>query len=653
MSLRILFLVLCFSTQLFAQRVDSGVIDLSQVDFSSRGPVLLYGDWLFEWQEFTEKFTDKTVTVPGSWHRYGHPLLGYASYGVTVILPHSHRGLSLHIPVVNAAAHVIINGERLASIGRPGPDESSYEAKFSGTLIAIPEHFDTLNIVLQVANYTYFSSGLPRTPYIDDTPSIVNAMGRTNGVENFFAGSLIALFVYQLILFALYRKGKPYLWLSLICLMVALRALIVHGGSFLLPALMPFVSWDIWKKIEFGGVYAIIAFFPLYVYHLFTDAAPKIPMWIFVAIAAVLCAITLVTPQHVYGSLLDVAHFSLLGGFVYAIYSITKAWRSGNRDARVIFFGVIASFPFILGEILKNSAVVYFNIQLNYLVELGVLVFLLFQVYLLASHYASSYREMEKLNQGLERAIAERTNELQMANTVKDRLLSVVSHDIKSPLNSLKGILQLYHRGALDEKEFQEFTRRVESDLNRTALLVDNILYWTASQLKGLPVKIERLDLHQMIHENISLVETVAAAKKLRINNNVSPSFKVNADRHILNLVLRNLLFNAIKFSYEGGSIDVGVSATGTGTDVYVKDHGKGMDQAKVTRLMEQQTLTSESGTYNEKGTGVGLALCRDYLADIGGALLVESEKEKGSKFIIRLPEHAPTEKALTENLSS
>ena len=78
-------------------------------------------------------------------------------------------------------------------------------------------------------------------------------MNRSNGIENFFAGSLIAMFVYQMILYFLYHRGKPYLWLALICLGVALRALIVHGGSFLLPNLFPFVSFEIWKKLEFGN----------------------------------------------------------------------------------------------------------------------------------------------------------------------------------------------------------------------------------------------------------------------------------------------------------------------------------------------------------------------------------------------------------------
>src|SRR6185369_15506185 len=162
--------------------------------------------------------------------------------------------------------------------------------------------------------------------------AIFEYKNRINGVENFFAGSLMALFVYQLILYFLYHRGKPYLWLGLICLGVALRALIVHGGSFLLPNLFPQVEWEYWKKIEFGSVYAISALFPLYVYHLFSDQAPKWPVWIFVGVGVVLCATVMVTPQYVYGRLLEVCHGILLLAFIYAVYSIRRAWKAGSSD---------------------------------------------------------------------------------------------------------------------------------------------------------------------------------------------------------------------------------------------------------------------------------------------------------------------------------
>jgi signal transduction histidine kinase len=320
------------------------------------------------------------------------------------------------------------------------------------------------------------------------------------------------------------------------------------------------------------------------------------------------------------------------------VYSISKAWRSGNEDAKIILFGVLASFPFILIEILKNSILLGLNFEFMYLVELGVLVFLLFQVYLLANHYAKAYKNLEALNLNLERVVEERTNELVTANTVKDRLLSVMSHDIKSPLNSLRGILQIFNMGAINQQEFVELTRQVEGDLNKTSLLLENILFWTASQLKGIDVKVEKFNVHQLVEENLHLFKSIADSKKITLSHNTPIKFEVVNDRNILNLVLRNLLANAIKFTFDGGLVDIRVTTTDKHFTLQVIDSGIGMDRGTIENLLSSESTMSTSGTKNEKGTGLGLLLCKEYLHKTGGQLTVESTPGKGSTFTIQLP---------------
>jgi signal transduction histidine kinase len=626
-----------------AQHVIKGTGNASLHDFASQQSFDLAGTWEFYWNQLLGPNDFKVVQhpafikVPGSWHRQSYPTIGHATYRATLTLPESQHGLAIYFPIINTAAKIWVNGELVAETGVVSTNQNSYKPKLSGTLIPLPEKTKKVELIIQVANYTYFSSGIG-SPQLDKTAAIFSRMNRTNGIENFFAGSLIAMFVYQLILYFLYQRGKPHLWLSLICLGVALRALIVHGGSFLLPNLFPFVEWEIWKKIEFGSVYAIVALFPLYVYHLFIEHAPKKPLIVFIGIASGLCLVVLITPQYFYGKLLDVSHLGLLLAFVYAVYSIGKAWKAGNEDAKIILFGVLATFPFILIEILKNTMALGLNIEFMYLVEMGVLVFLIFQVYLLANHYAKAYHKLEVLNVNLEKVVEERTHQLVTANTVKDRLLSVMSHDIKSPLNSLRGVLQIFSMGAVSQEEFITLTRQIESDLNKTSLLVENILFWTAAQLKGVHVKNEKFDVHKLVEENIQLFRTIADLKKITLSHNTPLKLEINSDQHILNLVLRNLIANAIKFSFEGGMIDVRISKTDKYLTLQVKDSGIGMDTQTLQNLLSSQPAESTSGTGNEKGTGLGLSLCRDYLQKVGGQLTIESTVGKGSLFIIQLP---------------
>jgi signal transduction histidine kinase len=638
--------MLHLSACLHAQEAIRGFSDLSHSNLE-KGPVGLNGEWEFYWDkllapsDFPYRQQPVFIHVPGSWHRSGqYPVLGYATYRLKIKLPPHETSLSVYFPIVNSACKVWINDVLVAESGVVSTDRKIFSPKLTSTLVTIPPNEgDEVWLTMQVANYIYTSAGFGETPQIDRTASLYFRMNRVNGIENFFAGSLIAMFIYQLILYFLYQRGKPYLWLALICFGVALRSMITHGGSFLLPNLYPDVPLDFWKKIEFGSVYAIVALFPLYVYHLFQESAPRWPVLIFSGISIALCTVVVVTPQYIYGKLLEIAHLGLVLSFVYAVYSISKAWRAGNRDARIILFGVLVSFPFILTEILQNSVYFPFNFELMYLVEIGVLVFLIFQVYLLANHYAKSYTHLEEMNLNLEKIVAERSGQLITANAVKDRLLSVMSHDIKSPLNSLRGVLQLYNHKAISQDEFINFTRMIENDLNKTNILVENILYWTASQLKGIEVNEEVFDLSQLISENINLFQTVASGKKIVIEQSTAPGLSIHSDRNILNLVLRNLISNAIKFSFEGGRIDVLAKRINSATLVQVKDEGTGMDEETLdTLLADELSLSSVAGTRNEKGTGLGLALCREYLEKAGGQLTVESVKGQGSTFNILIP---------------
>ncbi len=619
-----------------AQDVNRGVADLSRFNTES-GFARLHGEWKFYWNQFLSENNfqgrdEILMQVPGSWHRQANfPIKGFGTYRLKILLPAKHTGLAIRFPVVSSSARFFINGSLMEQSGAVSRKEDDYQPTLRSTMIAVPDNMEEVDLVVEVSNFSYFSSGIAQTPELARATIIVARLSSSNGVENFFAGSLIAMCVYQLIMFFLYHRGKSYLWLCLICLGVALRAMTVHGGSFFLPNLFPDVSWEIWKKLEFGSVYGIVALFPLYIYALFKEQAPKKPLYAFLVVSGFLVTAVVFTNQFLYGQLLDVAHLALLFGFIYAVYSIIPAWRAGNRDARIILLGVLASFPFILIEILQNSMVSRVNFGLVYLVEIGVLVFLLFQVYLLANHYAQAYSNLEKL-------VEERTDELMTANTVKDRLLSVVSHDIKSPLNSLRGILQMYNAKAISKDEFEHFSRHVEEDLNTTTILVENILYWTASQLKGVQLRQEAFDLYTVVEENVKLFKTAAQRKNITLTHTTPKNSIINSDKNIVNLVIRNLLSNALKFSFEGGKIQISTERSESEILIRVRDSGVGMDESTVEALSEPVKAVSIAGTQDEKGTGLGISLCKEYLEKAEGELLIESVKGQGSTFTIKLP---------------
>lgn len=626
-----------------AQRVEDGHIDLSEVSFEKEGTRSLSGNWRFYWNQLLDPAQARsargtTMRVPGSWHRSGYSIEGYATYAMSIRLSGSTRGLSLYFPMINTSARIFLNGVETAASGVVGESKEKASPRLGRTIFSLPDSIREVDLVVQVSNFNYYVAGIDGSPQIGRTDVIQGSINRTVGIENFFAGCLLALFLYQMILYVMYQRGMPYLWLALICLGVALRAMTTHGGSFLLPELFPSVPYDFWKKLEFGSVYAIVALFPLYVHHLFRPQSREKVVLAFVAVSLILVMIVVVTKQIVYGRVLDVAHITLLLEFFFAVWVIATAWRHGNRDARVILFGVVACFPFILLEILKNSAFFQLSIPFMYLVEIGVLLFLVFQVYLLASHFAKSYRGLEQVNAELEKKVELRTRELQQSNQVKERLLSVISHDVRSPINALHGMLQILNKGVITPDEFKDQSIRIEQDLNATGLMVDNVLAWTSGLLRGVHVRVERIAVMPAVKEVFSLFENQAAVKRIQLQARMKDGFEILADRQILHLVLRNLVSNAVKFSHEGGEVIVQADRKNGVASLEVRDSGVGMDEKTVVEIFSMQSPSRE-GTALEKGTGLGLSLSRNFLLKAGATLSAESVPGKGSVFRIDWPQ--------------
>jgi signal transduction histidine kinase len=632
--MRILLFILMSS--FLSPACGQAVLDFSKHDFVN-GKVGLNGQWEFYWDQLLSPDDLSSgappvdlLHVPSSWSYNGkYSNLGKGTYRVKVRLPEGQQtDLAFYFPPVRCAAKVWVNGVLKDSIGMVGNREN-YHSQLSGLLLSVPLQRE-VELVVQVANYDYLNGGLVSGVWLGRTSEIQHDINIKSGLDTIFAGGLLAMFVYLATMFMLYRRGYSFLFLAMICLCVALRTMVIETGSVLLPQMFPSSGWAIWKKIEFFSVYGIVALFPLYVSSVFPTVSKKKIDWIFITLASALCAVVIVTPQYIYGLLLDVAHIGLLGGFVYAVWVISRGLKQKLQDARILLTGVLAAFPFILLEIIKNTSFLNVRVSFTHLVEFGVLTFLLFQIYVLGNHYAKAYQSLEKL-------VDERTLELSQANKIKDKLLSIISHDIKSPFNSLRGIVSLFNQGFIKGEELGPVMKKIESQMGITNLLIENVLLWVRSQMAGVAMSFEPVLLCNLVNEHLSLYETTAAEKKIQLVNEVQIELAVQADKQVLSLVLRNLISNAIKYSFESGKITISAQRINAHVSLSISDNGTGMSESTLTRLFQREGLTSELGTRNEMGTGLGLMVSREYLLKMGSELRVESVLGKGSTFRISL----------------
>ncbi len=237
----------------------------------------------------------------------------------------------------------------------------------------------------------------------------------------------------------------------------------------------------------------------------------------------------------------------------------------------------------------------------------------------------------------IENKVRLQSDELLAMNKLKDRLFSIISHDLRGPLINLNDIIKMLNEGMITEEEFKSFVPQLSKNIGYTTGLLENLLFWSKSQLQGEVVKPVYFNLKEVSVNILHLFENTIHEKEILIENNIQLTCKVYADKDMIQLVVRNLISNAVKFSKRGGSIKLTTRTEGNYTILCVTDTGVGISEADQKKLFEQETFTTR-GTDNEQGTGLGLLLCKDFIEKNGGSIWVESEIGKGSKFCVRIP---------------
>jgi signal transduction histidine kinase len=257
---------------------------------------------------------------------------------------------------------------------------------------------------------------------------------------------------------------------------------------------------------------------------------------------------------------------------------------------------------------------------------------------LLFSVYRSGQRRIRinKLLMEHQAEIKKRSVELEQLNQVKDKFFSIISHDLRSPMNALAGILDLAEKKHLQPEEFAQLTKELRVQFNHTKTLINNLLDWTLLQMDKLKIHEDKVDLHSMVEENFKL-SAATQTKSLQMKNLITPGAAAIADTNMLNLVFRNLILNAIKFTEIGGVVSVAAKPMNGFIQVAISDSGVGIAPEVQKILFEKTTGYSTRGTANEKGTGLGLILCKEFVERMGGKIWLESEPGKGSTFYFTL----------------
>ena len=229
------------------------------------------------------------------------------------------------------------------------------------------------------------------------------------------------------------------------------------------------------------------------------------------------------------------------------------------------------------------------------------------------------------------------TEQLKELDALKNRLFSVISHDLKTPIYSLRNLFRNMFQYDLPGEEIKVLLPDIVNDLNYTTGLMENLLQWSKSQMQGNSINPQLLDVSVMIKETSQLLRLQANAKNVQVKFKTEETVYIFADKDMIDLVLRNLLSNAIKFTPPEGEVNLGAVQTEDAIEIFVQDTGTGISPENIDKLFGNNFFTTK-GTANETGTGLGLVLCKEFLQKNGGDIFVESEPGKGSRFRFTLP---------------
>ncbi|MBE0390809.1 sensor histidine kinase KdpD [Flavobacterium sp. PL002] len=255
---------------------------------------------------------------------------------------------------------------------------------------------------------------------------------------------------------------------------------------------------------------------------------------------------------------------------------------------------------------------------------------LLLTIYLTIRYLKINYRQQQDLSN-------KKNEELAKANATKDKLFSIISHDLRSPFNALIGLSQMLkeNQDELDEAEKEDFVNAIYETSTKTFYLLQNLLEWSLSQTNEIQFSPEKINLNQLVNHALSMPLEVAKSKEIEIEVIIPENQFIVADKNMMETVLRNIVSNAIKFTESQGEIIITSHIDNKGTTLKVADNGIGMTEATLSTLFDQNTTPAPQEIIVDRGMGLGLMLCKDFVERHEGKIWAESNLGKGTTFYI------------------
>lgn len=660
-------------------KAEKGVLDLRQIRKNENFSVSLNGSWEFYWKKMyhpsdfiSGKVKPETyVHIPAYWTDYksqgiNTEKFGFATYRLTILLPEGYRTpLGFDMPVFDAAYDVYLNGEYIDGNGVPGQSAQEEVPEYRRVFFRYVPKKDSITILINVSNFSHRRGGFWLPVKMGTFPETQRRLANSWATSWATISLLMGFSLFFLFFYFISPTEKVMGYFGIATIGLALRPLFT--SDFLINNITN-LPWNWIVRFEYLSLYLSLTG----AYWFINELYPNRYFRGLTRITGILFTTaffgTLFIPVRIFSYAIIGIYPAILIMLIYPIGKSIEGIIRG-RKLDIAYFG--AFFLLVAGGIhdIRVSLGKSENVSV-YLLTYFVVAFIFIQAALLLYKWVRSFYEKDKLkndlefmNRNLELLVDERTQELrrrneeiqkqndmiaqqnkQLSETIqlKNKMFSVVAHDLRSPVVNI-----LYMLNLLKEKEYREkyetFANTSIEYAQRVISLLENMLVWGRGQEDKIKYAPEKRDLADLILTNLSIFKEPADKKDISVNFTQVGSSFAYVDKDLIDIIIRNILSNAVKFTPRGGRISILLKDKvneGSGLLLKICDNGLGIPEDKRRKLFSEDEIISTPGTENEKGTGLGLKLVYELVNINKGSIEIESRLGEGTCISINLPAH-------------
>lgn len=632
-----------------------GVMDARTADFSGE-TINLAGKWEFYWNEFLDPKGDSPTQksylkagVPWFFQENEdgneYPSFGFGTYRLTVILPESQNGnepFALLVPVLHSAYKMYVNGELVSENGAIAKTAEGHRPSFHSKIIPLNQVSKKLDLVIQISNFSHKYAGIHGIIRLGKLQNIIQIWNVNFTVSWIIMVFMMFLAIYHALVYFINRSERNALRMAFVYLGILILSSTLIETRILFNLFSDDYCMSLFRFSRIGFV--LVMYFGAYILLNMTQMRFFKRMLIFLKLYAfTFLVVTIFTPVS---HLAEISfYFEILSGaFVFlGLFSVSLALYFQRKESRLYFFSLLLAMigGFIDLFLIANPSFGYRPMGLVSLYlfifpqTLGVTLGLV-RVY---KRSESLSKELYKRKEALEKKVKARTLELEKANRWKANFVSLISHDLRSPLNSVNQILDVidFSFNESTEVEKKKFLEICKTGVTQSLRMLEQLLDVSRFDAFGTKLIQTRFSVNELLNEIIESVEPLATLKGIRIQKDTPIQADIIADRTLIGEVFKNILTNSIKYSYLNSEVWIGVSYKGKWISVEIRDRGLGMSEEQIHKLTGEENIKSMPGTAGERGTGLGLQLCMNILEAHFGKLRIKSVLGVGSSFEISL----------------